>query len=221
VEYFAAPFVCKLEGGNMKDHKRMYGIYLRAGILSSIVVFIMLFLFVPYAQPVPYELKHEIITMVEDISAYIDKYEEPPPAERPKVALPAENEIGEENVVETIAEAEFREDLIRTRPTGPEIEIVPYYKVEVKPQPLVQAKPRYPDLARRAGIEGQTVVKALVDIDGSIRDVQILKSSGNAMLDEAALAAARNWKFSPAKQRDKYVRVYVSIPVNFRLVDSG
>jgi len=159
--------------------------------------------------------------MVEDISAYIDKYEEPPPAERPKVALPAENEIGEENVVETIAEAEFKEDLIRIRPTGPEIEIVPYYKVEVKPQPLVQAKPRYPDLARRAGIEGQTVVKALVDIDGSIRNVQILKSSGNAMLDEAALAAARNWKFSPAKQRDKYVRVYVSIPINFRLVDSG
>ena len=205
----------------MKDHKRMYGIYLRAGLLSSIVVFIMLFLFVPYAQPVPYELKREIITMVEDISAYIDKYEEPPPAERPKVALPAENEIGEENVVETIAEAEFKEDLIRTRPTGPEIEIVPYYKVEVKPQPLAQAKPRYPDLARRAGIEGQTVVKALVDIDGSIRDVQILKSSGNAMLDEAALAAARKWKFSPAKQRDKYVRVYVSIPINFRLVDSG
>ena len=38
---------------------------------------------------------------------------------------------------------------------------------------------------------------------------------------EAALAAALNWKFSPAKQRDKFVRVYVSIPINFRLVDSG
>jgi protein TonB len=65
------------------------------------------------------------------------------------------------------------------------------------------------------------VVKALVDIDGSIMDVQILKSSGNQMLDEAALAAARKWKFTPAKQRDKFVRVYVSIPVNFRLVEGG
>jgi protein TonB len=111
--------------------------------------------------------------------------------------------------------------LVRTRPTGPEIEIVPYYRVEVKPQPMVQARPRYPDLARKAGIEGQTVVKALVDVDGSVMDVQILKSSGNQMLDEAALTAARNWKFSPAKQRDKFVRVYVSIPVTFRLVDSG
>jgi protein TonB len=205
----------------MKDHKKMYGIYLRAGLLSSLVIFIVLFLLVPYAQPLPYELKHEIITMVEDITSYIDKYEEPPPIERPRVVVPAENIGDEENVVETIAGTEFTENPIRTRPIGPEIEIVPYYRVEIKPQPVVQAKPRYPDLARRAGIEGQTVVKALVDIDGSIMDVQILKSSGNQMLDEAALAAARNWKFSPAKQRDKYVRVYVSIPINFKLVDSG
>jgi len=221
VEYFAAPFVSKLEGGNMKDHKKMYGIYLRAGLLSSLLIFIILFLLVPYAQPLPYELKHEIITMVEDISSYIEKYQEPPPMERPKVVVPAENITGEENVVETIAGSEFIENPIRTRPVGPEIEIVPYYKVEVKPEPVVQVKPFYPPLARQAGVEGRVVVKALVDIDGSVMEVTVLDSSGNQMLDEAALAAARKWKFSPARQRDKFVRVYVSIPINFRLVDSG
>lgn len=204
----------------MRDHKAMYGVYLRAGLLSSLILFILGFLFVPYAEPEAYKLKREIVTMVEEISAQMEKFEEPPPMERPKVAVEAESEVAEE-AVETIADTEFEEDLIRTMPTGPEIEIVPYYKVEVKPQPIFQPKPRYPDLARRAGIEGQAVVKALVDIDGSVMEVQILKSSGNQMLDEAALAAARQWKFSPAKQRDKFVRVYVSIPVNFRLVDGG
>ena len=204
----------------MKDHKLMYGIYLRAGLLSSILIFILGFLLVPYAEPKPYELKRDIVMMVEEITAQMEKFEEPPPLERPKVAVEAESEIAED-IVETIASTEFQEDLIRTIPTGPEIEIVPYYKVEVKPKPVVQAKPRYPDLARRAGIEGQTVVKALVDIDGSIMEVQVLKSSGNQMLDQAALTAARKWKFSPAKQRDKFVRVYVSIPINFRLVDQG
>lgn len=204
----------------MRDHKVMYGVYLRAGLLSSLILFILAFLFVPYAEPEAYKLKREIVTMVEEISAQMDKYEEPPPLERPKVAVEAESEVAEE-AVETIADTEFEEDLIRTMPTGPEIEIVPYYKVEVKPKPMFQQKPRYPDLARRAGIEGQAVVKALVDIDGSVMDVQILKSSGNQMLDEAALVAARKWKFSPAKQRDKYVRVYVSIPINFRLVEGG
>jgi len=204
----------------MRDHKIMYGVYLRAGLLSSLILFILAFLFVPYAEPEAYKLKREIVTMVEEISAQMDKYEEPPPLERPKVAVEAESEVAEE-AVETIADTEFEEDLIRTMQTGPDIEIVPYYKVEVKPKPLFQQKPRYPDLARRAGIEGQAVVKALVDIDGSVMDVQILKSSGNQMLDEAALVAARRWKFSPAKQRDKYVRVYVSIPINFRLVEGG
>lgn len=205
----------------MKDHKLMYGIYLRTGLLSSLVIFILGFLFVPYAEPKPYELKREIITMVEEISAQMEKFEEPPPLERPKVAVEAESEIAEDDVVETIASAEFKEDLIRTIPTGPDIEIVPYYKVEVKPKPIVQVKPRYPDLARQAGIEGKTVVKALVDVDGSVMEVQILKSSGNQMLDQAALTAARRWKFSPAKQRDKFVRVYVSIPINFRLIERG
>lgn len=205
----------------MRDHKLMYGVYLRAGLLSSLILFILGFLFVPYAEPEAYKLTREIITMVEEITAQMEKFEEPPPLERPKVAVEAESEVAEEDLVETIAATEFEEDLIRTMPTGPDIEIVPYYKVEVKPKPILQQKPRYPDLARRAGIEGQTVVKALVDIDGSVMDVQILKSSGNQMLDEAALSAARRWRFSPAKQRDKFVRVYVSIPIKFRLIEGG
>lgn len=200
----------------MKDHKLMYGVYLRVGMFSSLVIFVMLFLFVPYAEPRPYELKKEIITMVEEISAMMEKFEEPPPVERPKVAIEAESEVAEE-AVETIAITEFQEDIIRTMPTGPEIEIVPYYKVEVKPKPIHIPKPRYPELARKAGIEGNTVIKALVNIDGSIIEAKVLKSSGNQMLDQAALTAARRAKFTPAKQRDKYVRVWVSIPIKFRL----
>ena len=201
----------------MKDHKKMYGVYLRVGIFSSIVLFIMLFSFVPYEEPEPYELKKEIVTMVEEISAQMEKFEEPPPMERPKVAVEAETDIAEEEAVETIAATEFKEDLIRTVPTGPEIEVVPYYKVEVKPQPISIPTPKYPELARKAGIEGNAVVKALVDVDGSIAEVKILKSSGNQMLDQSALVAARNAKFTPAKQRDKFVRVWVSIPIRFTL----
>lgn len=199
-----------------RDHKRMYGVYVRVGMFSSLVIFILLFSFVPYTPPKPYELKKEIVTMVEEISAQIDKYEEPPPVERPKVAVEAESEVAEE-AVETIAATEFKEDIIRTMPTGPEIEIVPYYKVEVKPKPVNIPVPQYPELARKAGIEGNAVVKALVDIDGSILNVKILKSSGNQMLDQAALVAAKNAKFTPARQRDKYVRVWVSIPIKFKL----
>ncbi|MEO0099775.1 MAG: TonB family protein [candidate division WOR-3 bacterium] len=96
-------------------------------------------------------------------------------------------------------------------------QIVPYAKVEIKPNPISIPKPEYPEMARRARIEGQTIVKVLVEVDGSVIDAQILKSSGNDALDEAALVAARQAKFSPARQKDIPVRVWVSIPFNFYL----
>lgn len=199
----------------MKDHKRMYGVYLRAGMFSSLVIFLMLFSLVPYKPPKPYELRKEIVTMVEEISAQINLIEEPPPIERPQVAIEAADEVTE--AVETIAATEFVENVIRTNPIHPEVEIVPYYKVEVKPQPVTIPRPEYPELVRKAGIEGTAVVKALVDVDGSIVEVKILKSSGNQMLDQEALDVARGAQFTPARQRDKNVRVWVSIPVRFKL----
>ena len=185
-------------------------------MFSSIIIFIMLFLFVPYAEPEPYTLKHDIVTIVEEISAQIEKSEEPPPVERPKVAVVATNEVAED-VVETIGETVLIEDVISTEPAHPEIEVVEYYRVQIKPKPICIPKPDYPELPRRAGIEGTTVVKALVDIDGGIMEVKILKTSGNQMLDASALAAVMTAQFSPAKQRDKLVRVWISVPVVFRL----
>jgi TonB family protein len=50
-----------------------------------------------------------------------------------------------------------------------------------------------------------------------VAEAQILKSSGNDALDEAALTAARQARFTPARQKDMPVKVWVSIPFNFYL----
>lgn len=200
----------------MKDHKRMYGVYLRVGMFSSMVIFIMLFTFVPYKAPQPYELKRDIATIIDIIDTEIDIIDEPPPKERPRVAIEASIEVIDEAVV-TIVETFFKEDPFRITPVGPEIEVVPYYRLEVKPKPIFSAKPVYPEICRQAGIEGTTVVKMLINIDGSVINVEILKSSGNQLLDQSAVAAARKSTFTPAKQRDKLVRVWVARPVRFKL----
>ncbi len=204
----------------MKDHKKSYGVYLRTGFVVSLVAFSLGFILIPYQEPEPFKLKQEIVTMIEHISAEIEKYEEPPPMERPRVAIEAADDITEQTV-ETIAETDFHEPIIKTVPTGPEIEIVPYYKVEVKPTPVSMPQPVYPSIPRQAGIEGTTVVKMLVDIDGKVIDVVILKSSGNQMLDQEAVKAAGQSTFTPAKQRDKFVRVWVARPVIFKLKASS
>jgi len=200
----------------MKDHKAIYGVRLRVGMFSSVVIFAVLFMIVPYSEPQPYELKRDIATIIEYIPTEIDRIDEPPPQDRPSVVAEAADEVTDETQV-TIANTDLQENRIRIDPVGPDIEIVPYYKLEVKPQPVYSAVPKYPDLPQMAGIEGTTVVKMLVDIDGRVIDVKILKSSGNQLLDQEAIAAALKSTFTPAKQRDKLVRVWVARPVRFQL----
>ncbi len=202
----------------MRDHKKSYSIYLRAGFLVAIGMLIAFFLTLPYAEPEPYKLSHEVVGIINEITMQIDKQiEEIDNTARPKppqVVTPADKpDEGENTITQTI----FTENIIPINPVGPDIEIVPYYRVEIKPQPISMPAPEYPPLAAKAGIEGKTVVKMLVDTDGSVIAVEILKSSGNQMLDESAVNAAKKAKFTPAKQRDKFVRVWVVRQIEFKL----
>ncbi len=201
----------------MKDHKSMHGIYLRAGMFTSLVIFTMLFALVPYHAPEPYELNENIVRINDTVFTALDPIIEPPDDDdRPKVAVEADPEYADSAVL-TIAPSDFVENPITDRPKGPDIEVVPYYRLEVKPTLVTSTRPVYPDLARRAGIEGVTAVKMLVDTDGSVIKVEIIKSSGNALLDQAAVTAARQHRFTPARQRDRLVRVWISRQFTFRL----
>ncbi len=104
-------------------------------------------------------------------------------------------------------------------PRDTESNAVPFWKLEVKPQSISIPEAEYPDQARKAGIEGTTVLRALIDTNGSVADARTFKTSGNSLLDSSALEAARKAKFRPGMQRDKPVRVWVSLPFRFRLDD--
>lgn len=202
----------------MNDHKRMYGIYLRAGFLIAIAIIIAFFLSLPYAEPKPYRLSHEVIGIINEITMQIDKQVEPiDNMVRPKPPPVVQAGDKPDEGIATIDSTTYRQNIININPIGPVIEIVPYYKVEVKPQPISMPSPTYPPLAAKAGIEGKTVVKMLVDTDGSVIAVEVIKSSGNQMLDESAITAAKQSKFTPAKQRDKFVRVWVVRQIEFKL----
>jgi len=77
--------------------------------------------------------------------------------------------------------------------------------------------PAYPRLARRRGYQGRVVLEVLVREDGSAGAVRLEKSSGHTLLDEAAIEAVKKWLFSPGRERDEVVEMWVKIPVRFRL----
>ncbi|NOR16759.1 TonB family protein, partial [candidate division WOR-3 bacterium] len=101
--------------------------------------------------------------------------------------------------------------------TAGDIDIIKTKVYEKKPKPLSIPAPKYPESARRAGIEGDVIIKVLVNIDGSILDARIFISSGFQELDSAALEASMKAKFEPAKQFGRPVKVWVSIPIKFKL----
>jgi len=109
-----------------------------------------------------------------------------------------------------------------TAPPKPQDPTVPFWVVEVKPEPLggwgmVNKYVVYPPIAIEARQEGRVVVEALIGKDGSVKDVKLLAGLPGTGLDEAAISAVYQTPFSPAYQRDKPVLVWVNIPIEFKL----
>jgi TonB family protein len=84
------------------------------------------------------------------------------------------------------------------------------------PQLLREVKPDYTEEARRRGIEGDVLLEIVVRRDGSVGDVRILERLG-AGLDERAVGAVRQWRFSPARRLGAPVDVVVEVAVEFKL----
>jgi protein TonB len=75
----------------------------------------------------------------------------------------------------------------------------------------------YPPAARAQRIEGTVLLLVTVDSAGRVTDASISQSSGHAILDRAALAAVRAWRFEPARQGGAPVIAQVELPVRFQM----
>ena len=80
-----------------------------------------------------------------------------------------------------------------------------------------QVKPRYPESARRAGVQGVTTLRVRVLENGKVGDVIVDQSAGFRDLDLAAMDAVKKWLFEPARQGKSAVAVWVLLPVKFEL----
>jgi periplasmic protein TonB len=86
---------------------------------------------------------------------------------------------------------------------------------EEAPELVRRVEPVYPPLAAQAGMSGRVSVRMLVGVDGHVKRAEIQDSS--ALFDDAALAAARQWVFTPAKSNGHPVAVWVLLPIEFQL----
>jgi TonB family protein len=90
--------------------------------------------------------------------------------------------------------------------------------VDEMPKPISQKRPVYPFSSRKAGQEARVLVRYVVNAEGNVEDVDVRERSSRECTD-AAVAAVRTWKYTPAKRQGKPVAVEMVLPIIFNLVD--
>jgi len=207
------------------DLRAKYGRTFEISLIIALALMIVAFKFFPDIKKSDIQLEgtQELFT-VEDIQQTKQENRPPPP---PKPPIPIE--APSDDVLEDIEIGDTEIDLEAEMEAPPppkeekKVEEEPTYFVAVEemPEPIggikgIQEKIVYPEIAKRAGVEGKVYVLAFVDESGTVTKAQVLKGIG-AGCDEAALTAVQKTRFKPGKQRGKPVKVQVSIPIIFKL----
>jgi periplasmic protein TonB len=93
----------------------------------------------------------------------------------------------------------------------------PVAGIEAPPAVLFNPLPIYPDAARQRAIEGEVRLRIVVDQSGRVeRDIEVIESI--PLLDQAAISAVEQWRFSPGRDRDgRPARTLLEVPVRFTL----
>jgi protein TonB len=118
----------------------------------------------------------------------------------------------------TAAPAPAPEQPVQEQPPVREGDLVELGGDVIPPQPIYNPKPSYPPLAARQRIGGTVFLEVLVDENGSVQDVKVLRGvKPDLGLDAAAAGAVRSWRYKPATKGGVRVKVRFTEAILFRL----
>ena len=209
------------------DLRKYYNLLLEGGLILALLISITA-VKVTFESEGPEEFvldEQEEIPIEEVIQT--KQIETPPPPPRPPVPVEVPNdEIIEDDIIDLDAELDFDGPLDLPPPPPPaddDDEEQVFIIVEQQPELLngglkgLQAKLEYPDLAKRAGIQGRVIIQFIVDKQGNVVNPVVTRSLGGGC-DEAALKVLmEHAKFKPGMQQGRAVNVNMSLPFVFRL----
>lgn len=97
------------------------------------------------------------------------------------------------------------------KPAPPPPVIEPRFDADYLDNP----KPPYPKLSSKLGETGKVFLRVLVKTDGTVKELELHRSSGFERLDRSAINTVQNWRFVPARHGSKPVDGWVIVPINF------
>jgi len=188
--------------------------------LSIMIVLVRVNLYSSPPSPPPISFQEEVI--FEEV-IQTKQIETPPPPPRPPVPVEVPNdEIIEDEILELDLEFDLGDELLLPPPPPPKDD-EPEFFVVVEQMPQLQGgigqlqqKVNYPEMARRAGIEGRVTIQFIVNEQGRVENARVVRGIGGGC-DEEALRVVSQARFVPGLQRGRPVRVQFSLPIVFRL----
>ncbi|MCI0612608.1 TonB family protein [bacterium] len=86
----------------------------------------------------------------------------------------------------------------------------------VQPELTHRVNPEYPEIARKARIQGVVILEAIITKDGTVENVKVLRGV-HPILDQAAINSVKQWRYKPATLNGSPVKVYSTVTVKFTL----
>ncbi|GAB3654995.1 energy transducer TonB [Echinicola sediminis] len=215
------------------DLSRKYGLFLNIGLLISLSLVLAAFEFKSYSTIVPKDLEKDTNDFPDilDIPVTVQKLPPPPKIEQPEVEeVPNEEEILDNLDLDfdiNLPENASIEDIAfdNTPPIVDKADEIVDFAEKMPEFPgglkawgkFLYDNLKYPSQARRMGIQGTVYLVFVVNTDGSIQDVEILRGVDGGCSEEAirVLKKAPNWK--PGLQGGRPVRVKMRLPIKFQL----
>ncbi|MFW5974866.1 MAG: energy transducer TonB [Bacteroidota bacterium] len=215
------------------DLEKKRTLFLQIGLIISLAITLAAFEWKSYEKR-EVELQNRAQSDVPEEIIPITKHEEPPPPpEAPQTTTDlniVEDDVDVEDDIEIDVTADEDTEVEEYTPQLEEEEEEDEEKIfmVVEKQPTFpggeQARKQYladnieyPQLARESGIQGTVYVTFVVETDGSITDVRVLRGIGGGCDEEAVRVVEEMPKWEPGEQRGKPVRVQFQMPIRFTL----
>lgn len=207
------------------DLRNFHTVFLELGLLITLVIFIIAVrMEINTGETEEVQLEEQEVVEMEEVIR-TEQMETPPPPPRPPVPVEVPNdEIVEDVEINIGGDLDLGGTLDMPPPPEQEEEEEEedfFVVVEEMPELIgglaeLQSKIKYPEMARRAGIEGRVYIQFIVNEQGNVENPQVIRGIGGGA-DEEALRVVRQAKFRPGMQRGRPVRVQYSLPIFFRL----
>ncbi len=219
----------KTPKADLENKKR---IFLQIGMIIALVFVWMAFEYKQYERQA-LDLGQLDVEIIEEEDIPITRQETPPPPPPPEpstelIIVDDDVEIEEEFTIDT--EADVFTEVEEFTPIVVEEEEVEeeeiFTIVEDEPEfpggqaalmQFLQDNLKYPTMAREAGIQGTVFVTFVVERDGNITDVRVLRGVGGGLDEEAVRVVQTMPKWTPGRQRGQAVRVQFNLPIRFVL----